>query len=79
MLAHDADVVVDVHKGPACFDPLVHRVAITNFLMPRLTGREIAEAIRGAGFTTPIVLIGGSAEELDERRAAETGLVTSVC
>ena len=56
------------------------QVVITNFLMPELTGREIAEAIQGAGgFTTPIVPISGSAEEPDERRAAETGLLTSVC
>jgi CheY-like chemotaxis protein len=47
--------------------------------MPGLTSREIAAAIRGAGFTTPAVLISGSAEELDERRAAETGLVIPVC
>jgi CheY-like chemotaxis protein len=47
---------------------------ITDFLMPGLTGLEIAEAIRGAGHTAPIVLISGSAEEPDERRAAQAGL-----
>ena len=74
LLGHEADVAVDGRDGLARFDPLVHQVVITDFLMPGLTGLEIAEAIRGAGHTTPIVLISGSAEEPDERRAAEAGL-----
>ena len=74
LLGHEAELVVDVHEGLARFDPLVHQVVITDFLMPGLTGLEIAEAIRRAGHTTPIVLISGSAEEPDERRAAEVGL-----
>ena len=74
VLGHEADLVMDVHEGLARFDPLVHQVVITDFLMPGLTGLEIAEAIRGAGHTTPIVLISGSAEEPDERRAIEAGL-----
>ena len=74
LLGHEADLVVDVHEGLARFDPLVHQIVITDFLMPGLTGLEIAEAIRRAGHTTPILMISGSAAEPDERRAAETGL-----
>jgi CheY-like chemotaxis protein len=74
LLGHEADVAVDGREGLALFDPLVHQVVITDFLMPGLTGLEIAEAIRGAGHTAPIVLISGSAEEPDERRAAQAGL-----
>jgi CheY-like chemotaxis protein len=74
LLGHEADLVVDVHEALARFNPLVHQIVITDFLMPGLTGLEIAEAIRARGLTTPIVLISGSAEEPDERRAAETGL-----
>src|SRR6185295_8668309 len=70
LLGHEADLVADVHEGLARFDPLVHDLVITDFLMPGLTGLEIAEAIRRAGHTTPIVLISGSAEEPDGRRAA---------
>jgi CheY-like chemotaxis protein len=47
---------------------------ITDFLMPGLTGLEIAEAIRARSRTTPIVLISGSAEQPDEQRAALAGL-----
>ena len=74
LLGHEADVATDVHEGLARFGPLIHQVVITDFLMPGLTGLEIAEAIRGAGHTTPIVLISGSAAEPDERRAAAAGL-----
>ena len=74
LLGHEADVATDVHEGLARFGPLVHQVVITDFLMPGLTGLEVAEAIRARGCTTPIVLISGSAEEPDERRAADAGL-----
>ena len=74
LLGHEADLVADVRGGLARFDPRVHQVVITDFLMPGLTGLEIAEAIRRAGHTTPIVLISGSAEQPDERRAAQAGL-----
>ena len=74
LLGHEADVAVDVHEGLARFDPLVHKLVITDFIMPGLTGLEIAEALRARSRTTPIVLISGSAQQPDERRAAEAGL-----
>ena len=74
LLGHEADLVVDVHEGLARFDPLVHQVVITDFLMPGLTGLEIAEAIRRAGHTTPILMISGSATSRDERRAMQAGV-----
>jgi CheY-like chemotaxis protein len=74
LLGHEAEVAVDGRDGLARFDPLVHRVVVTDFLMPGLTGLEIAEAIRARSRTTPIVMISGSAEPHDERRAARAGL-----
>lgn len=74
LLGHEADLVVDVHEGLARFDPLVHNVVVTDFLMPGLTGLEVAEAIRARSRTTPVVLISGSAEQPDETRAAQAGL-----
>ena len=61
-------------RAPARFDPLVHQVVLTDFLMPGLTGLEVAAAIRARGCTTPIVMISGCAEPDDERRAVEAGL-----
>jgi CheY-like chemotaxis protein len=73
-LGHEADVAVDGREGLARFDPLVHKIVVTDFLMPGLTGLEIAEAIRARSRTTPIVLISGSAEAPDECRAGGAGL-----
>ena len=61
LLGHEADVAADGREGLARFDPLVHKLVVTDFLMPGLTGLEIAEAIRARSRTTPIVLISGSA------------------
>ena len=47
---------------------------LTDFLMPGLTGLEVAAAIRARGCTTPIVMISGFAKPDDERRAVEAGL-----
>jgi CheY-like chemotaxis protein len=74
LLGHESDVAADGPEGLGRFDPFVHQAVITDFLMPGLTGLEIAEAIRGTGHMTPIVLISGSAEQPDERRAAQAGL-----
>ena len=71
---HEADVAVDGRDGLARFDPLVHKIVVTDFIMPGLTGLEIAEAIRARSDTTPIVLVSGSAAPQDERRAAQAGL-----
>ena len=75
LLGHEADVGrVDGREGLARFDPLVHQAVVTDFLMPGLTGLQVAEAIRARSCTTPIVLISGSAAPQDERRAAQAGL-----
>ena len=74
LLGHEADVAGDGREGLQRFDPLVHKVVVTDFLMPGLTGLEIAEAIRERSRATPVVLISGSAEQPDETRAVEAGL-----
>jgi CheY-like chemotaxis protein len=74
LLGHEADVAADGREGLARFDPLVHEIVITDFVMPGLTGLEVAEAIRARGHTTPVVMISGSANPRDERRAAQAGL-----
>jgi CheY-like chemotaxis protein len=74
LLGHEADVVADGQEGLARFDPLVHQAVVTDFLMPGLTGLQVAEAIRARSCTTPIVMISGSATPQDERRAGQAGL-----
>ena len=74
LLGHEADLAADGHEGLARFDPLVHQIVLTDFLMPGLTGLEVAAAIRARSRTTPIVMISGFAKPDDERRAVEAGL-----
>src|SRR6185295_1517280 len=62
LLGHEWDLAADGPAGLARFDPLVHQAVLTDFLMPELTGLEVAEAIRARGCPTPIVLIRGYAE-----------------
>jgi CheY-like chemotaxis protein len=55
LLGHEADLAADGHEGLARFDPLVHQIVLTDFLMPGLTGLEVAAAIRARSRSTPIV------------------------
>ena len=74
LLGHESDLAADGREGLARFDPLVHQIVLTDFLMPGLTGLEVAAAIRARGCTTPIVMISGFAKPDDERQAAQAGL-----
>jgi CheY-like chemotaxis protein len=75
LLGHEADLAADGHEGLARFDPNVHQAVLTDFLMPGMTGLQVAEAIRARGSSTPIVMISAFAEPEDERRAVEAGLL----
>jgi CheY-like chemotaxis protein len=74
LLGHEADLAADGDEGLARFDPLVHQIVLTDFLMPGLTGLEVAAAIRARSRTTPIVMISGCASPDDQRQAIESGL-----
>jgi len=74
LLGHEADLVADGHEALARFDPLVHHVVVTDFLMPGLTGSETAQAIRARSATTPIVMISGSARTPEENGAQQAGV-----
>ena len=73
LLGHKADLAADGREGLARFDPRVHRAVLTDFLMPGLTGLEVAEAIWAQSRTTPIVMISGQAEPEDQRRPSRWG------
>jgi two-component system capsular synthesis sensor histidine kinase RcsC len=74
VLGYESDLAADGREGLARFDPLVHQAVVTDFLMPELTGLDLAEAIRARGCTTPIVMLSGHAEPDDQRRAVQAGL-----
>ena len=74
LLGHEVDLAADGREGLARFDPHVHQAVLTDFLMPELTGLDVAAAIRARGCPTPIMLISGYAELDDQRRAIQAGL-----
>jgi two-component system capsular synthesis sensor histidine kinase RcsC len=74
LLGHEPDLAADGPEGLARFDPLVHQIVLTDFLMPGLTGLQVAAAIRARGCRTPIVMISGFAKPDDEREAVAAGL-----
>jgi CheY-like chemotaxis protein len=74
LLGHESDLAADGREGLARFDPSVHQIVLTDFLMPGLTGLEVAAAIQARSSTTPIVMISGFAEPDDQRRAGQAGL-----
>jgi CheY-like chemotaxis protein len=69
LLGHESEIAADGPEGLGRFDPLVHQAVLTDFLMPGMTGLEVAAAIRGRGCTTPIVLISGFAKPNDWARS----------
>ena len=74
LLGHEADLAADGHEGLARFDPVVHQAVVTDFLMPELTGLEVAEAIRARGCIIPIVMISGLGAPDHQRRIIQAGL-----
>jgi DNA-binding response OmpR family regulator len=74
LLGHEVDVAADGREGLARFNPFVHEIVVTDFLMPGFTGLEVAATIRKRGHMTPIVMISGSANRNDERCAVQAGL-----
>ena len=46
LLGHEVDLAADGREGLARFDPHVHQAVLTDFLMPELTGLDVAAAIR---------------------------------
>lgn len=74
ILGHDAHVVANGREGLARFAATDYDVVLTDFLLPGMTGLAIAQAIRAQDRSTPIIMISGSAEPLDERDAIAAGL-----
>ncbi len=58
-----------LHDEPGLFD-----IVITDYLMPKMTGLELAEALRGQGFTRPIVLASGRLQDVSPAARARVQL-----
>jgi len=64
-------------EGLARFDPDVQQAVLTDFLMPGMTGLEVAEAVRARGCMTPIVMISGCASPDDNGGPSRPGCASS--
>ncbi|MDP2876458.1 MAG: response regulator, partial [Holophaga sp.] len=54
-------------------DPQAYDVVLTDFSMPNLTGRELAELIWAIQPGFPVLLMTGYSEDLEETKAHELG------
>lgn len=76
-LGHSATIAADGQEAMASFDPDYHRVVITDWGMPGMSGLAVARAIKARSPHTPVVLVTGfdanlppevlNADEIDSR------------
>lgn len=71
---YDCETAADGARGLARFDEGGWDLVVTDLAMPRMSGWELAEAIRQRSPTMPIVLITGLIDSEVMRRADERGL-----
>jgi CheY-like chemotaxis protein len=71
---YDADIAEDGVAGIARFQQHRYDAVITDLLMPRMNGFEVATALRIIDPSIAIIMLTGSAPELTARRAEESGL-----
>ena len=71
---YDCETAADGARGLARFDEGGWDLVVTDLAMPRMSGWEVAEAIRRRSPTMPIVLITGLIDSEVMRRADERGL-----
>jgi CheY-like chemotaxis protein len=71
---YDCETAADGARGLARFDEGGWDLVVTDLAMPRMSGWEVVEAIRGRSPTMPIVLITGLIDSEVMRRADERGL-----
>lgn len=58
--------VLEAHSGPECLEQLTHcrpDAFLLDVSMPEMTGWQLAEHLRSAGFTVPIIMISADASE----------------
>jgi CheY-like chemotaxis protein len=75
LLGHEVVTAADGAEGAEVFehDPTFDLV-ITDLLMPRLSGWELAQRLRAANPAVPIIVMAGSLDPTDLERAREVGV-----
>jgi PAS domain S-box-containing protein len=69
----EVHVVADGHEALAQFDRIAPDVAILDIGMPRMTGYDVARALRARGATVPFIALTGWSQSADRARAFAAG------
>jgi len=62
-------------EGVALFRRGGYDLVLTDLAMPGMSGWNVADAVRSLSATTPVILVTGSATDLDTQRADALGVV----
>ncbi len=73
-LGYAVDGAPDGAEGLARFGQGGYDLVLTDLAMPSLSGLEVAEAVRSESAVTPVILVTGSATDLDAQRADALGV-----
>jgi CheY-like chemotaxis protein len=76
-MGHQVTVANDGKSGLEVFDSGEFDVVITDLGMPKLTGGQVAIGIRRHSSTTPIILLTGWGQQVDESQFEGVNLVLS--
>lgn len=76
-MGHQVTVAADGEAGLQAFIPGGFDVVITDLGMPKLTGAQVANGIRRRSPTTPIILLTGWGQQVDESQFEGVNLVLS--
>lgn len=58
-LGYEVEVVADAEGALAAFDALKHRLVVTDFCMPGMTGDDLAAELKRRSPGTPVLLCSG--------------------
>jgi two-component system, NarL family, capsular synthesis sensor histidine kinase RcsC len=61
-------------EGLALFGHGSYDLVLTDLAMPGMSGWDVAEAVLSMSTTTPVILVTGSATDLDAQRAGDLGV-----
>ncbi len=74
-LGFHVDAAADGRAGLALYEERIYELVVTDLNMPGLSGWEVVEGVRRRGPAAGLIMVTGSAENLDRERARAQALV----
>lgn len=74
-LGFHVDAAADGGAGLALYEERIYELVVTDLNMPGLSGWEVVEGVRRRGPAAGLIMVTGSAENLDRERARAQALV----